>query len=223
MIKEDTLAASPPSPTILSPPAVRGLLVELDGLWRVIAQLVYSTGMRPQEVVRLRYRDIDTLACLVRVSDDQGETDRVLRFPAALKDSLSQLQTAVEALYRWDRSRGFGTVSVPLGAHLKTRDAHRQLAWQYYFPHYERFPDGTDGSEFRHHVELYRFEEELSRAAGLVGINRKISGYTLRHTRAVLLLRKGYPAAKVQAILGQSDPTLLDRYRPLITNARTAA
>lgn len=222
MIKDEPLAADRAPPTVLPASTIHAMLQRLDGLWRVIAETIYLAGLRPTEAVRLRYRDVDLNGYLLRIVDEQGETDRVLRMPRRLRDALTPLQAAVEALYRWDRACGCGSASVPLNAYLKTNDAHARLAWQYYFPHYDRFPNGPDGGEYRHHVELYRFEEELRRVAALCGVRAKVTGYTLRHTRAVKLLRHGHPPERVQAILGQRDPALVERYQACLPAHRAA-
>jgi integron integrase len=192
-------------PTVLSQAEVQALLELMQGRPRVLAALLYGTGMRLMEGLRLRVKDVDFERREIIVREPKGGHDRRTMLPASLEQPLREAIARSLRLHAADRAAGHGRVWLPDALARKYPNAATEPAWQYVFPADERATDPRDGSERRHHVGEEALNRHLKRAATRLGLGKPVSAHTLRHSFATHLLEAGYDIRTVQALLGHKD------------------
>jgi integron integrase len=192
-------------PTVLSKGEVRRLLAVLEGTHRLIAQLLYGTGLRLMEGLRLRVKDLDFDRGQIVVRDGKGEKDRVSMLPAALLVPLrAQLEEARE-FHREDLAVGAGAVWLPEALAVKYPNAVRDWCWQWVFPARQVSMDRRTGARGRHHVHENTVQKAIKIAVKKAGLSKPASCHTLRHSFATHLLEDGYDIRTVQELLGHAD------------------
>lgn len=205
-MEEVVRAKRPPKlPTVLSQLETKCLLAAMDGRMWVLASLLYGTGMRLMEGVRLRVKDVDFVRNEITVREGKGGKDRRTVLPASLVPSLQHEIERARTWHRQDMEAGFGAVWLPDALDRKYRNAAREFGWQYVFPAQRRSIDPRDGCERRHHVDEARLARALKRGCRAVGIDKPVSAHTLRHCFATHLLETGYDIRTVQELLGHKD------------------
>lgn len=199
-------------PVVLTPREVRDLLLELSGTTHLIAALLYGTGMRVLEGLRLRIKDIDLERREITVRQGKGDKDRVTVLPEFLV--LPVRQQIEHALLRHskDLQEGFGAVWLPHALDVKYRHAAKAVGWQYVFPAPKRSKDPRDGVERRHHLQPETIQKAIRGAASRAGIHKPCTPHTLRHSFATHLLQSGYDIRTVQELLGHSDVSTTQIY-----------
>ena len=192
-------------PVVLAVGGVRRVLDALEPAYAPMIRLLYGTGMRVSECVRLRVKDLDFERGLIVVRDGKGGKDRVTMLPQQLRDALREAVARALATHAADVRAGFGAVFLPHALARKYPNAAQEPGWQYVFPAASRSIDPRLGIERRHHLHPDLLQRAFKRALKLVGIERGASCHTLRHCFATHLLESGADIRTVQELLGHAD------------------
>ena len=192
-------------PVVLSRAQVASLLQKLAGREALMAGLLYGSGLRLMECVRLRVKDVGLERNELVVRDGKGGKDRVTVLPAALREGLERQLAAVRELHARDLACGHGRVYLPHALARKYPSAAAELAWQYVFPATRLSEDPRDGVRRRHHVDEKVLQKAVRRAALECGFDRPATPHTLRHCFATHLLESGADIRTVQELLGHKD------------------
>jgi integron integrase len=202
-----TLRATKPArlPVVLSRDEVRTLLAHIRPRYRLMVELVYGSGLRLLECLRLRVKDIDFDYGRISIRDGKGMKDRVTMLPGRLRRPLKEHLAHAKAVHERDLQLGFGSVYLPEALHRKYPNAHRSWMWQYVFTASKRSVDPVSGRVQRHHVLEKNLQNAMANAVRAAGITKPASCHTLRHSFATHLLEDGYDIRTVQELLGHKD------------------
>ncbi len=194
-------------PLVLTAEEVKRLLAAMTGTHQLMAQLLYGSGMRLMEGVRLRVKDLDFAANHIVVREGKGFKDRVTIFPEALRGRLLAHLERVKLWHEEDLRRGGGAVYLPLALSRKYPNAEREWCWQYVFPSASLSRDPRGGVLRRHHVNEQGLQRAVKAAVRLANLQKPATCHTLRHSFATRLLEAGYDIRTVQELLGHEDVT----------------
>ena len=192
-------------PVVLTRDEVMAVLSRLEGSHSLIARLLYGTGLRIMECLRLRVKDIDFACGEILVRDGKGAKDRVTMLPESLASALQAHLVRVRELHRQDVEAGHGEVYLPYALDRKYPSAGREWMWQYVFPSASLSVDPRTGIVRRHHVQDQAVQRAIRQAVRDAGVNKPATPHTLRHSFATHLLESGYDIRTVQELLGHSD------------------
>ncbi|MDA0578475.1 MAG: integron integrase, partial [Verrucomicrobia bacterium] len=192
-------------PVVLSAAEVERLLVHFSGVRQLMVLLLYGTGMRIIELLRLRVKDVDFENNTIIVRDGKGEKDRAVPLPRSTAQRLRDQIERVRQLHQQDLRDGFGTVHLPYALERKYPNTNKAFHWQYVFPSPTMSVDPRSGRKQRHHVFESVLQESIRNAVVKSGINKDVHAHTFRHSFATNLLVSGADIRTVQELLGHND------------------
>lgn len=191
-----------PIPVVLSENEVKQILAELHGVKGLIVQLLYGSGLRISECLRLRILDLDFDYRQIEIRNAKGAKDRITMMPERLRIPLRDQINKVQFLHKRDLSSGMGEVLLPKALTRKYPEASRELRWQYLFPSRKIGKDPVTGFRHRYHQSPQAINAGIKKAVRKTGIQKKVSAHTFRHSFATHLLHNGYDIRTVQDLLG---------------------
>ena len=199
-------------PVVLAREEVQRLLEALQGTPQLMARLLYGTGLRLIECLRLRVKDIDFERGQVVVREGKGDKDRLTMLPEKLREPLREHLARVRLLHEKDLAEGLGWVALPTALARKYPCAEREWKWQWVFPSAVKSQHPETGRWGRHHTAETALQRAVKAAVGLAGLAKPASCHTLRHSFATHLLENGYDIRTVQELLGHADVSTTQIY-----------
>ena len=192
-------------PVVLSRPEVQSLLGELSGVHLLICQLLYGSGLRVSEALRLRIQDLDFDRGEITIRSGKGDKDRRVMLPDAVRPALELHLKSVRLAFEEAVAAGHGTVELPRRLDRKYPRAEGEWGWQYLFPAPKPSVDPRSGAFRRHHLHPSGVRRAVQEAARKAGLAKHATPHTFRHSFATHLLEDGYDIRTVQELLGHAD------------------
>lgn len=192
-------------PVVLTQREIQGLLQNLSGVTGLVAHLLYGTGMRLLEGLRLRVKDVEFARREIIVRQGKGGKDRVTVLPENLILPLQSQLSAAQALHQRDLVNGHGAVWLPDALAVKYPQMAQSWGWQWVFPSTGLSIDPRTGEERRHHLQEQTIQRAVAAAAQRAGIDKPCTPHILRHSFATHMLQAGYDIRTVQELLGHAD------------------
>jgi integron integrase len=199
-------------PTVLTEEEVQRIFAHMRGTHLLMAKLIYGTGMRLMECMRLRIQDIDLGQNNIYVRNGKGGKDRTTFLPQPIRQELQIHIQRVKELHIQDLQEGFGEVYLPNALAKKYPNANRETGWQYVFPAKKRSVDPRTGKIRRHHVLESGLQKAIKTAVRKAGIDKRATVHTLRHSFATHMLEHGINIRILQELLGHADVKTTEIY-----------
>jgi integron integrase len=192
-------------PVVMTRAEVKAVLSRLHGTPRLVATILYGSGMRLMECLRLRVKDVEFARNLIVVRESKGDRDRRVPLPTTVRQDLVNWLSQVKRTHENDLAEGFGAVYLPYALARKYPWAEKKWAWQWLFPAADRSVDPRSGVERRHHIQDWGIQRAVAQAIRDVEIKKPASCHTFRHSFATHLLEDGYDIRTIQELLGHRD------------------
>jgi integron integrase len=192
-------------PVVLTLEEVEAVLGRMRSTSGLVARLLYGSGLRILECLRLRVKDIDFTRHEILVRDGKGAKDRVTMLPETVVEALQRHLERVRELHAEDLAAGFGSVYLPYALDRKYTNASKEWMWQYIFPSARLSKDPRSDATRRHHADEKPIQRALQSALRAAGIHKPATPHSLRHSSATHLLQAGYDIRTVQELLGHRD------------------
>ncbi|MDX1757812.1 MAG: integron integrase [Marinobacter sp.] len=203
-------------PTVFSPEEAQAVIGHLEGVFRLVALIIYGSGLRINETLRLRVKDVDFGMQQIIVRNGKGAKDRVTLLPNTLIAPLTEQTEFALHLHQSDLARGYGAVYLPNGLARKYPNASIEPGWQYLFPAPELSIDPRSGIRRRHHLLARTVQKKFKQAIRQAGIHKPGNSHTFRHSFATRLLEAGYDIRTIQKLLGHSDVRTTEIYTHVV-------
>jgi integron integrase len=192
-------------PVVLSKEEVKAVISSLTGVYKLVVQVLYGSGLRVMECMRLRVKDIDFDNHQIIVRDGKGEDDRFTILPDGVIEPLRQHLEQVKVLHEKDMNNGHGSVYLPFALERKYPNASKEWIWQYVFPASSLYKEAGTGIVRRHHLHETAVQKAVKEAARHAKISKHVTPHTFRHSFATHLLQAGYDIRTIQELLGHKD------------------
>ena len=192
-------------PVVLSPNEVKTMIRAMDGTYQLMAKILYGSGLRLMELLRLRVQDVNFDYEQIVVRSGKGNKDRVTVLPANVMSDIKEQLKLTRLLHNKDLQEGYGEVYLPFALERKYPNAAKEWIWQYIFPSSKRSMDPETNVIRRHHIYHQNFTRAIKKAAYDIGINKRVTSHTFRHCFATHMLENGYDIRTVQELLGHKD------------------
>jgi len=192
-------------PVVMTREETAKVISLMEGIPQLVVKLIYGSGLRISEVIRLRIKDIDYDMKTINVRSGKGAKDRITTFPSSITQFIQGHLSKVKAIHEDDLALGHGKVYLPNALARKYKSAMREWGWQYVFPANNLSTDPRSGVIRRHHVDPSVINKAIKSAVRKVGLTKRISSHTFRHSFATHLLQRGTDIRTIQALLGHSD------------------
>jgi integron integrase len=203
-------------PTVISPKEVEAILFHLPSLHCLIASILFGCGLRINEALALRIKDINFEDNTVFIFRGKGKKDRYSILPLTLKEPLKKQIGKAKRIHERDLSEGYGKASVPKALHRKYKYAMQDTAWQYIFPSTSRCRHPYDGYICRHHLHETAFRKALRKAVLLSNVNKRVTSHTFRHSFATEMLKSSTDIRTLQELMGHSDIRTTEIYTHVV-------
>lgn len=192
-------------PVVLSEAEVRAVRAQLVGEPALVVGLLYGSGLRLMEALRLRVKELDFERRELTVRDGKGGKDRRTLLPQSLVAELQEHLLKVRRLHQADLAAGWGRVLMPYALARKYPNAEREWAWQWVFPQQNRWHDRASGTQGRHHLDPSVVQKAVKRTVAESGVTKAASCHTFRHSFATHLLERGQDIRTIQELMGHQD------------------
>ncbi len=192
-------------PVVLSHQEAMIVINKMSGTTKLVAQILYGSGLRISECLRLRIKDLDFANHQIMVRDGKGENDRATVLPDSLMSDLKSQIEIARLIHKKDLKEGFGEVSLPYALAKKYPNAPKEFSWQYVFPSTNRSLDPNTRHTKRHHLDATVVQKAVRQAVLATDLTKSVSPHTFRHSFATQLIQNGYDIRTVQELLGHKD------------------